>query len=139
MKEASGGSNGSGGVGGRSADAGARAFATAKAGIKGLDAAGPGRSLKVHNAAYDGLSKKEVNRVATGQRPTANSRSAFDPIKITAEPGGRGKTHWVLSDGNHRLAAARAAGATKIRATIRSFDTKGRERVKTLNIPLPKE
>lgn len=66
-------------------------------------------------AAYEGASQEEANAIATGRAPARGSGKELPPIKLHAEDG---KLH--LTDGRHRLQAAQEAGATEIRATLRT-------------------
>jgi SPP1 gp7 family putative phage head morphogenesis protein len=94
-----------------------------KRALAGLDDAeldylrGGMRPLDAFHKAYEGLTPAQANAVSTGVR------GPFDPIKLLFEDG-----RWILEDGRHRLAAARAAGATHIRALVN-----GQEAV----IPIP--
>jgi len=73
------------------------------------------RRLDTFRSAFEG---RNANAVATGRAAT-DQGTRFDPIKVTAEVALDGTAHYVLTDGRHRLAAAREAGATEIRAEIR--------------------
>lgn len=89
----------------------------------------PTRSLETHRRAFEGLTAAEATEVATGQRPPVAGARVFEPITIEDErafvnsEGVRGKV--VIGDGNHRLAAAKEAGATAIRARVRTYDASG--------------
>jgi hypothetical protein len=75
------------------------------------------RDLAPVEAAYAGATPEEVELISTGQSKTKNSVSAFDPIKIESGPTASGR-QFTLTDGRHRLAAARKAGAKKIAAIV---------------------
>lgn len=71
------------------------------------------RSLENHLGGYKGASPAEVEAIAQGKRPTMNSSQPFEPVRFDLEPG-----LVVLSDGRHRLQAAKAAGARHVLATL---------------------
>lgn len=79
------------------------------------------------SSAYAGATAAEVDLIATGQIPTKTGQ-AFEPIVISAEPG-----YLELTDGRHRMAAARAAGATRILARIKTPG--GGEYLRVIPIP----
>ncbi len=75
------------------------------------------RDLTRHRGAYEGVkSVEEANAIASGEAPAKNTGRIFDPIKVTVTGG-----EVYLEDGRHRVAAAAEAGATKIRATVRTY------------------
>ena len=82
------------------------------------------RSLETHTSAYRGATAAEVDAIAAGLIPTKTG-SAFEPIRLASDLN---VEPFILEDGRHRLAAARAAGARVIAA-----DVDGRR----LIIPLP--
>lgn len=94
------------------------------------------RDLATFRAAFTGL---DPTAVALGRVPTANAREPFRPIQITIETA-RGKPpRYILTDGRHRLEAARAAGATQILAEVRVVPVDGgRVQRRTLAINIPK-
>jgi len=85
------------------------------------------RDLTAITSAYAGATPVEVDLIATGQTRTKTGQ-AFDPIVISVEPG-----YMELTDGRHRMAAARAAGATRILARIKTPG--GREYLRVIPIP----
>jgi SPP1 gp7 family putative phage head morphogenesis protein len=85
------------------------------------------RDLTVITSAYVGATPAEVDLIATGQTRTQTGQ-AFEPIVISVEPG-----YMELTDGRHRMAAARAAGATRILARIKTPG--GREYLRVIPIP----
>jgi SPP1 gp7 family putative phage head morphogenesis protein len=85
------------------------------------------RDLTAITSAYAGATETEVDLIATGQSRTKTGQ-AFEPIVISAEPG-----YMELTDGRHRMAAARAAGAKRILARIRIPG--GREYLRVIPIP----
>lgn len=66
---------------------------------------------------FAGKSQTEANEMST---------NLHTPIKIgiAPEPGGSGK-HMYLIDGRHRMTAAQAAGATRIRAQVYIYGPRG--------------
>jgi GNAT superfamily N-acetyltransferase len=75
------------------------------------------RDMRTHHGAYAGVtSAAEATRIATGQQLPRNSSRAFPPITVVVD---HGEVH--VRDGRHRLAAARAAGATHIRAVVKTY------------------
>jgi SPP1 gp7 family putative phage head morphogenesis protein len=85
------------------------------------------RDLTAITSAYAGATAAEVDLIATGQSRTKTGQ-AFEPIVISVEPG-----YMELTDGRHRMAAARAAGATRILARIKTPG--GREYLRVIPIP----
>jgi hypothetical protein len=85
------------------------------------------RELTAISSAYAGATAAEVDLIATGQIRTKTGQ-AFEPIVISAEPG-----YLELTDGRHRMAAARAAGATRILARIKTPG--GAEYLRIIPIP----
>jgi SPP1 gp7 family putative phage head morphogenesis protein len=85
------------------------------------------RDITEISNAYAGATAAEVDLIATGQSRTKTGQ-AFEPIVISAEPG-----YLELTDGRHRMAAARAAGATRILARIKTPG--GREYLRVIPIP----
>jgi len=85
------------------------------------------RDMTAISSAYAGATAAEVDLIATGQIPTKTGQ-AFEPIVISAEPG-----YLELTDGRHRMAAARAAGATRILARIKTPG--GGEYLRVIPIP----
>jgi len=85
------------------------------------------RDLTAISSAYAGATAAEVDLIATGQSRTKTGQ-AFEPIRISAEPG-----YLELTDGRHRMAAARAAGATRILARIKTPG--GAEYLRVIPIP----
>lgn len=116
MKATSGGLGGSGGVGGRSAAASdARMVARLKRGVRDaeLDYLRTGmRDLGSHRAAYAGKTAAQVERIAAGKVKT-DQGWRFNPIKVEVYKG-----RFILTDGRHRLTAAREAGARRILADV---------------------
>lgn len=85
---------------------------------------------------FEGAAPEQVNAIATGAMPPVGSRNALPPITISVQPN----ANPVLVDGRHRLEAAQAAGATKIRARIVEYDSQLnvlRENIVTIPVPKP--
>lgn len=80
----------------------------------------PSRSLDTHLSGYAGATPEEVNAIATGKRKTMNGRSSFEPARIIVQPGAHldGFPGIIISDGNHRIEAARRAGAEFVLANV---------------------
>ncbi len=84
----------------------------------------PQRAAEVARA-FEGLSPRAVQQVALGKRPTANTigirghERALPPVRVHVElaPDGSVASR-VIVDGNHRIAGAKAAGATQINAVV---------------------
>ncbi len=72
------------------------------------------RSLETHTSAYRGATEAEVDAIAAGLLPTKTGR-AFEPIRLASDLN---VEPFILEDGRHRLAAARAAGARVIAADV---------------------
>jgi len=70
------------------------------------------RSLQPFLDGYAGATPDEVELIATGKLKTKNSSRPFEPIRIDAEPSGKG-FHFEVS-GRHRLQAAKMMGAKHI-------------------------
>lgn len=82
--------------------------------------ANPSRSLAVHSSAYEGASPREVQQIATGKKRGKGSSRPFEPVQIVVQPGSAsGFDDVVIVDGNHRIAAAKKAGAEFVHATVR--------------------
>jgi len=90
------------------------------------------RDMRVHSSAYDGATPEEVQQIALGERKTMNSSQRFKPVRVEVSPGAPPS----LTDGRHRLLAAKQAGASEILAEVRTFDEAGNEVSKELR-PLP--
>ncbi len=88
------------------------------------------RDMRTHAGAYAGASPAKATTIATGKAPAANTGGVMPPIKVTVE----GRTVHLV-DGRHRAAAARAAGATKIRAEVSTYHN-GRKVTVTRNVRL---
>jgi len=73
------------------------------------------RSMVEARAPYKGKTA-EAERIATSLR---------HPVRVHIEPGAKGKPRVILSDGRHRMQAARKAGATHIRATVVEYGPRG--------------
>ena len=86
------------------------------------------RSLDNHLSGYRGATPEEVDAIAQGKRRTMSSAQPFDPIRLDLEPN-----MVVLTDGRHRLQAARMAGAKRILAML-VYPNDYRE---TVVIPIP--
>lgn len=78
----------------------------------------PGRNLENFHGAFRGATADEVDAIAMGEIPTKNSTWRFEPVRVVYQPGEEGFPAVVLRDGNHRLAAARAAGAKRVMADV---------------------
>lgn len=75
------------------------------------------------NLAYQGASKSQATQIATGQLASranvSGSRTGKLPaIHVTVDRAKSGKVSMGVSNGRNRLAAARKAGATHIRAEV---------------------
>lgn len=92
----------------------------------------PVDSIGVANSDYiqDGMRDMRVFRESyagkTPEQATRYAENLSEPIKISVEPG-EGAPHVTLTDGRHRMTAAKEAGASRIRAQIRTFDAEGNE------------
>lgn len=103
------------------------------AGILGRVTPGPSRDVKPFT---DALSKargvEEVNLITTGQRLPFAFWKPFPPVELVVYIGeidrATGKEMVSIEDGNHRLRAAKQAGATEIRAKISWRDQSGNHR-----------
>ncbi len=89
----------------------------------------PQRAAEVARA-YEGLTPEQVNQVARGERATANTfgkpgrERTMPPVRVHVEvKPGETKGNASVVDGNHRLAGARAAGATEILAEVTVEET----------------
>jgi len=92
------------------------------------------RSLESFLGAYAGATPDEVELIATGKMKTKNSSRPFEPIRIDAEPDGKGGLHFEVS-GRHRLQAAREAGAKNIVVDVHEPSGKV---YKNVVIPVPR-
>lgn len=88
------------------------------------------RDMSHHRGAYEGASADEANLIATGQAPARNSGKTFEPIKVGVHDG-----QVELIDGRHRLMAAQEAGATEIRAMLRT-EYKGQPVTREVILPI---
>jgi hypothetical protein len=110
----------------RGLSAGAVAASRAVAGIlaNGISSAvspTPTRSLAYQLSLFSGAdSVSAANKIATSQSFYKGS-TGNTPLKITVYHGGK----VAIADGNHRLTAAKAAGATRVRADITYMGPKG--------------
>lgn len=75
------------------------------------------RDMTEHSGAYAGATQEQIDAIAAGQAGTMNRGTPFEPITLQEGAARRGFDH-TLVDGRHRLAAAQAAGASHIAATI---------------------
>lgn len=87
------------------------------------DLIAPTRPLENFHKAFEGATPQQIDDIAMGKRPTMNGQ-AFEPVRITYQPGEEGFDPVVLSMGNHRLASAKAAGAKRFMAEIHTPDGK---------------
>ena len=92
------------------------------------------RDLKPFLDAYTGATPDEIELIATGKMKTKNSSRPFEPIRIDAEPDGKGGVHFEVS-GRHRLQAARVVGAKSIVVNVHEPSGKVHENVV---IPVPR-
>ena len=88
----------------------------------------PSRKLDTHLSGYRDATPDEIDKIATGQIPTKTGRQ-FEPAKILIQPGAHedGFPGIIIRDGNHRLEAARQAGAKYVIADV-IVDRGGRSR-----------
>jgi hypothetical protein len=132
-----GGRGGSGYSGASRTGAAGRAAAAfegiRRAGIRDL-AHAPSRSLDAFHAAYAGASRSRATALATGRAVASGNRTPFPAIHIHLAERRGGGIERTLNDGNHRLAAARAAGATHIRAVVRYYPRRGNYREREMVI-----
>jgi hypothetical protein len=95
----------------------------------------PSRDVKPFHDVLKGLSKAQVDMVTTGRRRPESWWHPFKPIEVilpdTSDPD-QAKAPY-LQDGNHRLKAAKAAGASMILAKV--IDKK-KGKTETVIIPL---
>lgn len=82
----------------------------------------PGRDLTYHRGAYQGATKSEIQAIATGKMAAMNSGKVLPPITLVVEDDAI-----IMRDGGHRTLAARQAGAADIRATIITYDARGKK------------
>jgi len=83
----------------------------------GIHLEGGYRDLTTHRGAFAGATTTaQVNAIATGAAPAANTDRVLPAIKVHVD---RGEVH--VNDGRHRLKAAAEAGATEIRAIVRTY------------------
>lgn len=83
----------------------------------------PGRDLTYHRGAYQGATNAEVQAIATGKMAAMNSGKFLPPITLVVEDDAI-----IMRDGGHRArSAARQAGATDIRATIITYNARGKK------------
>jgi hypothetical protein len=78
-------------------------------------------SQQAANQAFSGVTASHATAIATGHRDVAKSdygSGRLPPIRIAIERDRNGKDNIILQDGRHRMTAARAAGATHIRASV---------------------
>lgn len=123
-----GAGKGSGGAGG-ALDAAVRAVN--RLGVANAEYLREGmRSLAAAAGAFAGASPTEATRIATGAAPARNTGRDLPPITVVVDGG-----DVILRDGRHRMTAARAAGATKIRATVVTYHN-GRAVERIANVAL---
>ena len=79
------------------------------------------RDQRGRHTAYTGATPEEANLIATGKTPARDTGKPLEPIKLTVETEPGSAPQVTLSDGRHRLVAARAAGADDILAEVRDF------------------
>jgi hypothetical protein len=85
-------------------------------GISGASYARDGmRDMTFANSHYAGASPAKAQKIAT---------STNYPVRVHIETG-KGKPHVILNDGRHRMTAAKAAGATHIKANVVVYGPRG--------------
>jgi hypothetical protein len=90
-------------------------------GISSAVSAAPTRSVAFQSGLFSGANTPaEVNKIATSQS-FYKGATGNTPLKITVYHGGK----VAITDGHHRLTAAKAVGATRIRADITYMGPKG--------------
>lgn len=76
------------------------------------------RDLRVFRETYAGKTAEQATEIAS---------KLPNPVKVTLEPDEGGGLRAILTDGRHRMAAAKEAGAAAINAEVRTFDAAGNE------------
>lgn len=83
------------------------------------------------HGAFKGVSPADATAIATGAKPAPNTGKEIPPITLVHDSG---DLH--LRDGRHRLAAAKAAGATHIRAKVLAYASDGSKVEHVANVPI---
>lgn len=82
------------------------------------------RDLEPFRGAYAGADAAEAELIATGKAAARNTGKRFEPVTVSVFDDGTGQFH--LTDGRHRLTAAREAGAQNVAARVQRFDSAGK-------------
>lgn len=92
-----------------------------KNGISSVVTAKPTRSAAFQSAQFAGAKTvAQANKVATSQSYYKGA-TGNTPLKVTVYHGGKAG----ITDGNHRISAAKSAGATKIRVDVQYMGPRG--------------
>ncbi len=112
-----GGGGGGGGRGGKMSGGGG--IASTIAGVGGISASTYARTgmrdMASSHALYAGASPSQAQKIST---------NLSNPVRVHIETG-KGKPHIILNDGRHRMSAAKAAGATHIKANVTVYGPRG--------------
>lgn len=85
----------------------------------------PSRDMSKFHGAYQGKTREEIEDISTGRKAGEGWDEPHRPITVATYPEDSGGKKTVLNDGNHRLAAARQAGAENIDVHHIEYDSEG--------------
>lgn len=126
MSKGSGGGNHGGGGSGLGSSSGAALAQQVlnklfRNGVSSVVGANPTRSTSHQSSFFTGVtSTSAANKIATSQSYYKGT-TGNTPMKVTVYHGGK----VGITDGNHRIAAAKAAGATKVRLDVAYMGPRG--------------
>lgn len=129
MGKGAGGDGGARGVGGAAGRSAAPSLATL------VNAIGVGnfsmwdqgmRDMSLHRAGYKGATRRQATAIASGRRDVMNISQMplsrrFRPVSLSLSFHRSGRVETNVTDGRHRITAAREAGASRILARVRVY------------------